>query len=126
VKNRNGALPFRIDRLGRWWGKTTRLALSEDGKSKLLTEATEIDIVAVDAKRKNYILAECKHRNAAMDVAELVKLQEKSSFVKSGAAVQYMLFSKSGFAKRLAELTDDSVQLYTLAEILSESQKSHR
>ena len=81
----------------------------------------EIDIVAMDAQSKNYILGECKFRNAAMDGSDLDRLKAKSSFVKQGAAVQYALLSKSGFAKSLTAQvqSDDTVRLFPLSEIVS-------
>jgi len=120
AKNHKGELPFRVSKLGRWWGKLNQTVLTEDGKARLTAIDSEIDIVAVDAKSKNYILGECKFRNAAMDVSELEKLKEKSSFVKQGVAIQYALFSKSGFAKSLAAQAqgDDAVRLFPLSEII--------
>jgi len=60
----------------------------------LVSVESEIDIVAVDAKLENCVLCECKFRNSEMDVSDLRSLMEKSSFVKEGSLVQYMLFSK--------------------------------
>ncbi|GHU51049.1 hypothetical protein FACS1894127_7070 [Clostridia bacterium] len=74
--------------------------------------------VAVDAKNKNYILGECKFRNSVMGSAELDKLKEKASLAKSGAAIWYALFSKSGFAKNLTDCADETVKLFTLTEIM--------
>ena len=121
AKNRRGELPFRIAKLGRWWGKLNQSVPTESGKAKLTAVDAEIDIVAMDAKAKNYILGECKFRNAGMDAADLDRLREKAAFVKQGAAVQYALFSKSGFTKGLAAQVqeDDSVRLFLLSEIVS-------
>ena len=92
-------------------------ALTEDGKTRLTAIDSEIDIVAVDAQTKSFILGECKFRNAAMDASDLERLKAKSSFVKQGAAVQYALFSKSGFTKGLQ--ADTSVRLFPLSEIVN-------
>jgi hypothetical protein len=106
-KNRKGELPFRVAKLGRWWGKLNAVA-------------SEIDIVATDVKGKNYILGECKFRNSEMDAADLAQLKDKSSIAKKGAAVQYVLFSKSGFSKGLTAQAkkDETITLYMLSDIL--------
>jgi AAA+ ATPase superfamily predicted ATPase len=121
AKNRKGELPFRVARLGRWWGKLNQSVPTESGKAKLTAMDAEIDIVAMDANAKNYILGECKFRNAGMDVADLDRLRAKASFVKQGAAVQYALFSKSGFTKGLTAQAqdDDTVRLFPLSEIVN-------
>ena len=107
-KNRLGELPFRVSKLGRWWGK-------------LDSAASEIDIVAADAKSKQYILGECKFRNSPMDAADLDRLKEKSLLVKKGAAVQYALFSKSGFTEDLTEQAkqDKTLALYGLSDLVN-------
>jgi hypothetical protein len=81
---------------------------------------SEIDIVAVDSKAKNYILGECKFRNSAMDVADLNHLREKAAVAQKGATLQYALFSKAGFTKSLVETAkeDESVKLFSLAGIV--------
>jgi len=119
-KNRFGELSFRAAKLGRWWGKITQIIVTEDGKTKYKSVETEIDIVASDSGLKNYILCECKFRNTKADFTDLVLLKEKSSIVKQGAKVQYILFSKSGFSDALiTEAGNDSnVTLYTLSDIV--------
>ena len=121
TKNRKGELPFRVSKLGRWWGKVNQPILTEDGKTRLTAVDSEIDIVAVDAKSKNYILGECKFRNTMMDASDLERLKAKSSFVKQGATVQYALFSKSDFTKSLTAQAqaDASIRLFPLSEIVS-------
>ena len=107
-KNRLGELPFRVSKLGRWWGK-------------LDSVASEIDIVAVDAKSKNYILGECKFRNSEMDAADLERLSERSALAQKGATVQYAMFSKSGFTQELTKQAqeDESLKLYSLSDVVS-------
>jgi AAA+ ATPase superfamily predicted ATPase len=119
-KNQRGELPFRVAKLGRWWGKLNQTTLTDTGKEKIVAVDTEIDILAVDAKSKNYILGECKFRNSEMDVANLEHLKEKSTVAKKGVAIEYALFSKSGFTKglkRRAE-TDGNLTLYSLSDIV--------
>ena len=119
-KNRNGELRFRVAKLGRWWGKAPQTVVSDDGKTKQISVETEIDIVATDSSMKNYLLCECKFRNAKTDFVDLNLLKQKSTIVNQGAEVQYMLFSKSGYSEALiAEaVNDESITLYTLADIV--------
>jgi AAA+ ATPase superfamily predicted ATPase len=119
-KNRLGELPFRVSRLGRWWGKLNQTVFADDGKEKFISVNSEIDIVAVDSKFKNYILGECKFRNSEMDAADLNRLKEKASVTKIGAAIRYALFSKSGFTKGLTEQAskDENLKLFSLSDIV--------
>jgi len=48
AKNRKGELPFRVSKLGRWWGKLNQSVPTESGKPKLTAVDTEIDIVAME------------------------------------------------------------------------------
>ena len=107
-KNRSGELPFRLAKMGRWWGK-------------LNTVASEIDILAVDAKSKHYILGECKFRNAIMDIDDLDRLIEKSAICKTGETIQYMLFSKSGFSEKLISQAKEkkNISLVSLADVVT-------
>ena len=120
-KNHKGELSFRVSKLGRWWGKLNKNVTTENGKEKIVAEDTEIDIVAFDAKSKNYILGECKFRNSAMDTSEFNNLKEKVSVIKKGAAMEYALFSKSGFTKGLTEQAeeDETIKLFSLSDIVS-------
>ena len=121
-KNRRGELPFRAAKLGRWWGKLTKTVAADDGKSKPFSVDSEIDIVAVDSKSRHYILGECKFRNSKVDIADLEHLKEKSSIVKKGAAVEYALFSKSGFTEGMIARAkeDENVKLFSLPDIVAE------
>jgi hypothetical protein len=120
-KNRQGELHFRVSKLGRWWGKLNQTVLTELGKEKISSVVTEIDIVAVDAKSKNYILGECKFRNSEMDAQNLKQLKGKSGVAKKGATIQYALFSKSGFTKGLSEEAnaDESIRLFSLSDVVN-------
>ncbi len=120
-KNQRGELPFRISKLGRWWGKLNQTIATDSEKGQTTSVDAEIDIVAVDAKSTNYILGECKFRNSPMDAANLVHLKEKSSVAKKGASIQYALFSKSGFTKGLAIQAneDKALTLFSLSDVIS-------
>jgi len=106
--NRQNTLGFRIAKLGRWWGAL-------DG-----TQA-EIDVVAIDAASKQYILGECKFRNAPMDMNALEKLRANSGVARQGAKIQYALFSKSGFSESLISEAeqDENLLLFNLSDVLS-------
>jgi len=106
--NRQNTLGFRSAKLGRWWGKLEGVQ-------------AEVDIVAIDVASKQYMLGECKFRNAEMDVSDLDILRGKIGFVKQGAKIQYALFSKSGFSKGLAAVADadEAIRLFPLSKILS-------
>ena len=120
-KNRLNELPFRISKLGRWWGKLNIANTTESGTHKITSVDTEIDIVAVDAQSLNYILGECKFRNAECDCADLDNLMKKSAIVKKDAVVKYALFSKSGFTQRLTARAkeDGSITLYSFSDIIA-------
>jgi AAA+ ATPase superfamily predicted ATPase len=120
-KNRLGELPFRISKLGRWWGKLNKTVFADNGKEKIVAVDSEIDIIALDAKSKNYILGECKFRNSETDVSNYEKLKEKSLVVKKGSYIQYAMFSKSGFTKGLTEQAkaDESIKLFSLSDIIN-------
>jgi len=106
--NRQNALGFRVTKLGRWWGKL------EGGQA-------EVDVVAIDATSKHYILGECKFRNAQMDMGDFENLRAKSGFVKQGAKVQYALFSKSAFSESLTTKAeqDEQLMLFSLSDIVA-------
>ena len=119
-KNQLGELNFRIAKLGRWWGKLNKSVTTEEGKTKQVAYDSEIDILAVDSKTKNYILGECKFRNSDFDMQDYKNLKEKSSLIKQEANIQYVLFSKSGFTDALiSEAENDSyLSLFTITDIV--------
>lgn len=95
ILNKNKQLPFRIHNASRYWGKTTKTI---DGQKKTIN--LEIDILAPDTKKKNFIFGECKFTNEAFDMQQLKKLQEKV-FVNGN--VYFYLFSLSGFTDAVRE-----------------------
>jgi hypothetical protein len=78
--NRQNALPFHFTRIGRWWNKST-----------------ELDIMATNRDKDNFLLGECKFKNTAFNLAELDATLTKFKPSKKAAKVYYYLFSKSGF-----------------------------
>lgn len=118
-KNHSEEFPFRISKLGRWWGKVKQ-ATTENGKVKQISVETEVDIVAIDTNSSHYILGECKYRNALTDYSVLEHLMNKSSLAKPNTDIIYMLFSKSGFTKKLLSYSAENtnIRLVLLDEIL--------
>jgi len=86
AENRKNALPFYFTKIGRWWDKNA-----------------EIDIVATDAGKRRYILGECKYKNSAFTMSDLVTLQERSKSVSQGGEAFYFLFSRSGFTREVID-----------------------
>jgi hypothetical protein len=117
LKNRDGDLPFRFSRIGRWWGKAGR----QSPGGPAAEYETEIDALAVDEAQSKFIVGECKFRSAPFDAAQLRQLMGKfpPAGAGSGAACHYYLFSKSGFtdAVRGMAAADDAVHLVTLDEM---------
>ena len=101
-KNIRSELPFRYSKIGRWW-----------------TSTDELDIMAVDREKKNFILGECKFKNTPFKLSELIATQEKFKTDKSVARKYYYLFSKSGFTKDVVAYADSdkSIMLVSLDEL---------
>ena len=119
IKNQQSKLSFRAAKVGRWWGKINKTISTENGRTKIITLNSEIDILARDATSKNYLLGECKFRNDEFDLQDLMHLKEKS-VVLQDATIQYALFSKSGFTKALISKVenDSTVSLFTLDDVV--------
>lgn len=91
---------------GRWWGT-----------NPLTKKQIEVDIMSYD--RKNILFGECKWTQRLMNMDDLKKLIDKTSFFKQENKCYY-LFSKSGFDEELIDYSsvDQSVILVELADIL--------
>ena len=121
-KSRDNGFPFRVSKLGRWWGKQTVSAAESGGRTTSV--ASEIDIVAIDDQSKNYILGECKFRNSEMDTADLTRLKGKAFSVDASVSIIYALFSKSGFTEALIKksLQEKDLLLFSLGDIVGFAQ----
>jgi hypothetical protein len=117
-QNREGRLPFRAAKVGRWWGKSSRIETTVTGKPRRISYETEIDVMAADKSAKNLLLGECKFRNSEVTHGDLEKLAEK--YAPDKAKISYSLFSKSGFSQGLMDEAskNPSLLLYTLADVL--------
>ena len=93
---RNGKLPLRYQRMGRWWGRTTVRR-----KDKTEVQETEIDLLAVSQKADKYLVGECKFKGRPFSYAEYLDTSAKLSQQKEKAEFFYYLFSESGFDDNL-------------------------
>lgn len=112
--NRERRLPFRFLSVGHWWGNVTR----KDGDGRPVTTSEEIDVLAADGKRENYILGECKFTNEPFDMGQLKKLRNKTTL---NGNVRYFLFSLNGFTDAVSEFAKnrEDVFLVTPRDLLS-------
>ncbi len=94
---RAGKLPFRYQRMGRWWGRTTVRR-----KDKTEVQETEIDLLAVSQKADQYLVGECKFKGRPFSFAEYLDTSAKLSQQKEKAEFFYYLFSESGFDDNLS------------------------
>ena len=113
---RAGRLPFRYQRMGRWWGKTTVRR-----KDKSEVQETEIDLLAVSQKADQYLVGECKFKGRPFSFAEYLDTSAKLSQQKEKAEFFYYLFSESGFDDNLiAEAKkDEHLTLVGIEEVVS-------
>jgi len=103
IKNRKEELPFYFTKIGRWWNKTD-----------------ELDIVAIDHSKKNYILGECKYKKSVFTMFDLRHMQEKLLLNNDSNNVYFWAFSKSGFADDVKAIAaEENVFLVELDEILT-------
>jgi AAA+ ATPase superfamily predicted ATPase len=116
-QNREGRLPFRAAKVGRWWGKSVRTEAAA-GKPRPLSYETEIDVMAADRGAKNILIGECKFRSSLVTRGDLDKLAEKYAPAKT--KISYSLFSKSGFSQDLLDEArrNQNLSLYSLTDIL--------
>ena len=113
---RTGKLPFRYQRMGRWWGRTTVRR-----KDKTELQETEIDLLAVSQKVDQYLVGECKFKGRPFSFAEYLDTSAKLSQQKEKAEFFYYLFSESGFDDNLiveAE-KDEHLMLVGLEDVVS-------
>lgn len=78
----------------------------------------EIDVVAIDNTNKKIFVAECKYyKNKPIDISVYSSLVEKSKTADfKGYEVTLGLFSKSGFDKRLLEISSKNKNLILINE----------
>ncbi len=114
---REGALPFRYAKMGRWTGKTT--VRDTKALTGLSTAETEIDILAIDRDAKKYLVGECKFKNRPFTFSEYLDTTAKLDSLKGKADFTYALFSENGFDEKLTEeAKKEGVLLFTLDMIM--------
>ena len=114
---RTGNLPFRYQRMGRWWGKTTVRR-----KDKTEVQETEIDLLAVSPKVDQYLVGECKFKGRPFSFAEYLDTSAKLSQQKEKAEFFYYLFSESGFDDNLTTEAekDEHLALVGLEDVVKD------
>lgn len=112
-------LPFRYSKMGRWTGKTT--VRDKDAPKGVRVAETEIDILGIGKGGKEYLVGECKFKNAPFDYSEYLDTVTKLTPLKEGAKFYYALFSESGFdSKVISEVNNnDNITLYNLNQIVN-------
>ena len=116
---KKNALPFRYQRMGRWYGKTTmRSAKTEGGMS---VAETEIDLLTISKDAKEYMVGECKFKKVPFSYSEYLNTLAKLIPLKENARFYYALFSASGFDEKLVEeaKTKEELKLYDLEDIVN-------
>lgn len=103
-QNIEGKLPFRYEKLGRYW---------QDGE--------EIDIMAVSKDKKSILAGECKYRNKDVELKDYLELTGKMKVSNKKTKIYYFLFSKNGFTKDLKALESESVKLISIPDLFGES-----
>ena len=113
------ALPFRYEKMGRWFGKTTIRDRTQPKGTRIAE--TEIDILAASTGKKDYLVGECKFRSQPFSYSEFLDTEVKLSPLKKKADFYYALFSENGFDSRLTEKAkeDHTVSMYTLDQIVN-------
>ena len=112
-------LPFRYSKMGRWIGKTT--VRDKDAPKGVRVAETEIDILCIGKGGKEYLVGECKFKNAPFDYSEYLDTVTKLTPLKEGAKFYYALFSESGFDDKVVLEADnnDNITLYNLNQIVN-------
>ncbi len=105
MTKRNG-LPFFVNHLGRWWGTNSATRSQE-----------EIDIMAT--RKEEALFAECKWKNADIDIDVFKDLKRKSMMFSHHKKYLY-IFSKNMFSGKLLRMEQENgeVKLFTLSEML--------
>ncbi len=114
---KENALPFRYNRMGRWTGKTTLRDVN--AKKGYRIAETEIDLLGIGDKK--YLVGECKFKNTPFSYSEYMDVKGKLTPLKENAEFYYVLFSQSGFDEKIVEEAKNNVhlKLYELCDIVN-------
>lgn len=116
---KKNVLPFRYSKMGRWTGRTT--VRDKNAASGLRVAETEIDLLGIGRDAKEYLVGECKFKSSPFDYSEYLDAKAKLTPLKDTAKFYYVLFSESGFDKKImVEAENESnLQLYDLQKIVN-------
>lgn len=106
-------LPFRYEKIGRWFGKTTIRSKNNNTEIK----ETKIDILALSKKEKCYLIGECKFKESPFSYSEYLDTLAKLEPLKKNNKIYYALFSKNGFDKNILEEKNDQLLLFNLKDM---------
>lgn len=106
-------LPFRYEKIGRWFGKTT----VRTKNNKIETKETEIDILALSKKEKCYLIGECKFKESPFSYSEYLDTLTKLEPLKKNNKIYYALFSKNGFDEKILQENNDHLLLFNLNDM---------
>lgn len=95
----NFKIPCRPSRVGSWWDN-----------------ANQIDVAGIDHETKSAILGECKFHSPPVDADVYFELVQKAKTIPELKAfsIYYLIFSKSGFTKRLLEVADNNKDVFLI------------
>lgn len=111
-------LPFRYNKMGRWFGKTT--VRDEQSENGLRVAETEIDLLAIGRDSKEYLVGECKFKKLPFRYSDYLDTKAKLTSLKENAKFHYVLFSESGFDEKIVnEARNGILSLYGLKEIVN-------
>ena len=120
-QQKRSLLPFRYQKIGRWWGKTT----IRDVKAKTGTAIaeTEIDLLAIGTDAREFLVGECKFKKVPFSYTEYLDTLAKLAPLKENATFYYIFFSASGFDEKIekAAKEDDRLRLCDLNTIVGGS-----
>ena len=101
-QNREEKLPFHFTQIGRWWTKTD-----------------ELDVMALDHTKKNYLLGECKYKNSKFALSDFTHMKEKFKPKGKELSLFYYLFSKNGFTEDvIAQSEKEKIKLITPMDLV--------
>lgn len=112
LQNKNKALPFVFDKIGRWWGN-----------NPLEKKQEKIDIIALNGNEA--IFGECKWKDI-VNTDVLNNLKRKAAMLRQFDRKYFWLFSKGSFSGELCTeaAKDSNVRLITLDDIYKLSKKT--
>lgn len=111
-------LPFRYNKMGRWFGKTT--IRDENDVDGLRVAETEIDLLGIGRGAKEYLVGECKFKKSPFSYSEYLDTFAKLTPLKQKAKFYYALFSGNGFDEKIESAAEENdVRLYTIEDIVN-------